>query len=97
MKSSGPVDGDVAFAPVETSCPLHTTTSADAAEVKQSVEDWTVITNVVFPLFLGEVVHIVRCDLLKEVDILVCMELGHFMASSWFCALGKGVSKLLYT
>jgi hypothetical protein len=34
---------------------------------------------------------------LKEVDILVCMELGHFMASSWFCALGKGVSKLLYT
>jgi hypothetical protein len=89
MKSPGPVDGDVAFAPVQAGCPLHTSTSTDAAEVKQSIEDWTIITDVVFSLLLGEVVHIVRCDLLEEVDVLIRVELGHFMAGSWFCALGK--------
>jgi len=87
MKSSGPVDGDVAFAPVETSCPLHTTTSADTAKVKQPVEDWAIITDIVLSLLLGEVVHIVWSDFLEEVDILVRVELGHFMASSRFRAL----------
>jgi len=89
MKTSSPVDGDIAFAPVEASCALHTATSADAAEIKQPVEDWTVITNIVFSLLLGEVVHVVRSDLLEEINILIRVELGHFMASSWFCALGE--------
>lgn len=89
MKSTGPVDGDIAFAPVQAGCPLHTTTSTDAAEVKKSIEDWTIIADVVFSLLFGEVVHIVRCDLLEEVDVLIRVELGHFMAGSWFCALGK--------
>lgn len=89
VKSTGPIDGDVAFAPVQAGCSLHTTTSTDAAEVKKSIEDWTIIADVVFTLLLGEVVHIVRCDLLQEVDVLIRVELGHFMAGSWFCALGK--------
>ena len=89
MKSSSPVDGDIAFAPVEASGALHTATSADAAEIKQPVEDWTVITNVVLSLLFGKVVHVVRSNFLEEIDILVRMELGHFMASSWFCALGE--------
>jgi hypothetical protein len=90
MKSSSPVDGNVAFAPVETSCSLHTATSANATEVKQSVEDWTIIANVIFALLLGEVVHVVWGDFLEEVDVLIGVKLGHFMTGSRFCPLGKG-------
>lgn len=89
MKSTGPVDGNVAFAPVEASCPLHTATSADPTEVKQTIEHWTIITNVVLALLLGEIVHVVRSNLLEKVDVLISVELGHFVASGWFCALGE--------
>jgi len=94
MKSSRPVDGDVAFAPVESSSSLHTATSADAAEIEQAIEDWAIVTNIVFALFLGEVIHVVRSNFLQEIDVLVGVKLGHFMPGGRFCALQKEVSKL---
>jgi hypothetical protein len=87
MKTSSPIDCDVAFATVQTRCTLHATTRADTTELEESVKDRTIITNIVFPLLLGERVHIVGCDLLKEVDVLVGMELGHLMTGGRFGAL----------
>jgi len=87
MKTTSPVDCDVAFASIQASSTLHATTSANTAEVEESVEDWTIITDVVFSLFFGKSIHIVRSNLLQEVDVLVGMELGHFVTGSRFCAL----------
>lgn len=87
VKTSSPVDGDVAFATVQTCSSLHATTRADAAELKESVEDRAVITNIVFSLLLGERVHVVWGDLLKEINVFVGMELGHLVTCSRFSAL----------
>jgi hypothetical protein len=38
-------------------------------------------------LLLCERVHVVWCDFLEEIDVLVGVELGHLMTSCRFCAL----------
>jgi hypothetical protein len=95
MKTSSPVDGDVAFATVQTSCPLHASTSANTAELKKTVEDRAIITDIVLSLLLCESIHVVGSDFLEEVNVFVSVELGHFMTGSWFCALSKSQPKIM--
>ena len=87
VETSSPVNGDVAFAAIQTSSSLHTTTSADATELEKSVEHRAIVADIVFTLLFRERVHIVWRDLLKKVDVLICVELGHFMTGGRFCAL----------
>ena len=93
MKTSCPVDGNVAFASIQSRCTLHTSTSADSTELEQSVEDRTIVTNVVFPLLFGERIHVVWRYFLKKVDVLVGVELGHFMTGGGFCTLQRAMSQ----
>jgi len=81
MKTASPVDRNIALATVEARSTFHTTTSADSAELEKPVENRAIISNVIFSLLLGEGIHVIRSDLLKEVDVLVGVELGHFMSS----------------
>lgn len=87
MQASSPVDGHIALSPIEPCCALHTTAGADAAEVEQTIKHWTVIADVVFALLFLIVVHIVRRDFAEKVDVLVCVELGHFELVGRFRAL----------
>ena len=87
MQASRPVDSDIALSSIQPCSTLHTATCADPAKLKQAIEDWAIVTNVVFALLLGEVVHVIRSDFLEEVDVFVCMELRHFEFGGWFCAL----------
>lgn len=43
--------------------------------------------NLTFRLFSTKIIHIVRCNSCKKINIFVCMELCHFFASCWFSAL----------
>lgn len=79
VKSTGPVNGNVALVAVEPGGTLHTTTRANTAKLKEPIEDGTVISDIVFALLLREGVHVVRCNLRKEVDILIRVKLGHFV------------------
>ncbi len=87
MKSTSPVDCDIAFATVETSSTLHASTSTNTTELEESVKDRAIVTNIVLPLLLCERVHVVWCHFLEEVDVLVSVELGHFMTGGGFGAL----------
>ena len=87
MQASRPVDSDIALPSIQPCSTLHTATCANPAELKQAIEDWAIVTNVVFTLLLGEVVHVIRSDFLEEVDVFVRMELRHFEFGGWFCAL----------
>jgi hypothetical protein len=87
MKTSSPIDCYVAFATIETGSTLHASTRANTAELEESIEDRTIITNVIFALLLSERVHVVGRDLLKEVDVLVGVELSHLMACGRLGAL----------
>ena len=87
MQASRPVDGDIALPSIQPCSTLHTATCANSAELKQAIEDWAIVTNIVFALLLGEVVHVIRSDFLEEVDVFVRMELCHFEFGGWFCAL----------
>jgi hypothetical protein len=87
VKASGPVDSSVALVTIETGGTLHATTSADSTEIEEAVEDRAVIANVEFALLLLVGIHIVRRDLLEEVDVLVGMELGHLALGSRFGTL----------
>ncbi len=87
MKTASPIDSDVAFATVESSSALHTTTSTDSTEFEQPIEDWAIITNIVFALFLRKCVHVIRSDLLEKIYVLVGVELGHFVTGRRFRTL----------
>jgi hypothetical protein len=87
VKTSSPVDGDVAFTTVQSGGTFHATTSADTAELEKSVKNRTIITHIIFSLLFCERVHVIRSNLLQEIDVLVSMELGHLVLGSWFCAL----------
>ena len=87
MQASRPVDGDIALPSIQPCSTLHTATCANPAKLKQAIEDWAIVTNVVFALLLREVVHIIGSDFLEEVDVFVRMELRHFEFGGWFCAL----------
>ena len=91
MQTAGPVDSDVALPTVQTRRALHGAAGADAAKLEQSIEDWTIIPDIVLALFLGEVVHVVGSDLVEEVDVLVRVELRHFEAGRRFRALQMSV------
>lgn len=93
MKSTSPVDCDVAFASVEARSALHAATGGDTTELEEAIEDGTIIADVEFALLFHEGVHVVWRDLLEKVDILVCMKLGHFMLCGWFCSLNARISK----
>lgn len=87
VEATSPVDGDVALLAVEAGGALHAATGADATEFEEAVKDGTVVSDVVFALLLLIGVHVVGCDLLQEVDVLVRVELGHFTPSRRLCAL----------
>lgn len=87
MQSTSPVYSDVALAPVQSRSALHTAAGADPTELEQTIEHRAVISNVVFALLLCVAVHVVWCYPVQEVDILVCVELGHFELCRRLCAL----------
>jgi hypothetical protein len=87
MQATSPVDGDVAFATVQTSSTFHTATSTDSTEFKEAVKDWAIITDIVLALLFAVRLHVVGCDFLKELDVLVGVELSHFKAGCRFGAL----------
>jgi hypothetical protein len=79
MQTASPVDGDVAFSAVQSCSALHAASSADTTELEQAIEDGTVVADVVLALLLAEVIHVVWSDALKEIDVFVGVELGHFV------------------
>ena len=93
MKSTSPVDCDVAFASVEARSALHAATGGDTTKLEEAIEDWAIVADVELALLFHEGVHVVWRDLLEKVDILVCMKLGHFMLCSWFGSLNARISK----
>lgn len=92
VQTAGPVDGDVALAAVQTRCALHGAAGADAAELKQAVEHGAVVADVVLALLLGVLVHVVGGYLVQEVNVLVRVELRHFVLGGRLCALKNEVS-----
>lgn len=87
MQTPSPVDCYVAFPAVQPGGAFHTSSSADATELKQSVKHWTVVADVVLSLLFRVIVHIVGCDFTQEVNVLVGMELRHFEPVCWLRAL----------
>lgn len=92
VKTTGPVDSNVALLSVQSGSSLHAATSTDAAEFEEAVKYRAVITDVVFALLAHVAVHIVRGDFLEEVNIVVGVELCHFATSRWLGALLSRVS-----
>ena len=87
MQTTSPVHSNIAFAAVQPRRTLHAAASTDTAEFEQTVEDRTVVADVVFALLFAEVVHVVWGDALQEVDVLVGVELGHLVLGRGLCAV----------
>ena len=87
MQTTSPVHSNIAFAAVQPRRTLHAAASTDTAEFEQTVEDRTVVADVVFALLFAEVVHVVWGDALQEVDVLVGVELGHLVLGCGLCAV----------
>lgn len=89
VKTSCPIDGDITFLTVKASGTLHAPTSAYPAEFEKTIKDWTIISDVVLCLLSHEIVHVVRRDPSKELNVLVGVELRHLGDNRWFGALFK--------
>lgn len=87
MQAACPIDRDLALFPVQSCSALHAATRTDTTELEQAVEDWTVVSDVVFALLFAVVLHIVGSDLLEEIHIVVGMELGHLVLCRRFGTL----------
>lgn len=87
METTSPIDSDVAFFAVQSCCAFHAATCTDAAKLEETIEDWAIVSDIVFGLFFRIPLHVIRRDLLEELDIFVCMELCHFVLGCRFCAL----------
>lgn len=64
MKSSGPIDCDIALLAIQARGSLHTATGADAAKLKEAIKDGTVIADIVLALLAHVAIHIVWGNLL---------------------------------
>ena len=89
VEATRPVDGNVAFFAVKPRGALHRATATDAAKFKQTIENRTVVTDIEFDLFLGKQVGVFRRHARQKVNVLVRMELAHFLFRSRFRALKK--------
>lgn len=87
MKTSSPVDSYIALLSIESSSAFHTAACTNAAELEEAVENRTIITDIELRLLPLEVIHILGANLLKEVDVLVCVELGHLESRRRFRSL----------
>ena len=87
MQAARPIDSNITFLAVESGSTLHTSAGTDAAELKQAVKDWTIITNVETRLFLDISFHVVWCDPFQEIDVFVGVKLGHLKICRRFRAL----------
>lgn len=90
MKTTSPIDGDVALSAVQSSRSLHTSTTGDTAELKESIKHRTIISNVILSLLLGELIHIVGSNFGQEINVLVRVELTHLLLCCRFCTLAQG-------
>lgn len=97
MKSSSPVDSDVAFLAVESGSPFHTATCTDATELKQAVEHRAIIANVEFRLLALVTVHVFGANLLQEVYVVVGVKLGHLEVRRGLGSLGVESSRVSIT
>lgn len=95
VQSTSPIDGNVTLLAVEASCALHGTTSADTTEFEQAVKHRTIITDVVLSLLAHVAVHVVWGDSPEEIDVLVCVELGHLVYHGWLGPLRQNRISLL--
>ena len=87
MKTASPVDGNFALLAIQSRRALHTATCADPTELEQPVEHWTIISDIVLALLFTVRLHIVRRYSLQEVDVVVGVELCHFVLGGWFRSL----------
>ena len=87
MEASSPINSDIALAAVKTGCTLHATTRADTAKLEKPIKDRAIIANIELALLFRVILHIIWCDLLKEVDIFIGVKLGHLMLVGRFCSL----------
>jgi hypothetical protein len=95
MQATRPVDCDIALSSVQTRRAFHCATRADTAELEQPIEHRAVVSDVVLALLLREVVHVVRGDFVEKVNVLVGVELRHFVLGGRFGALDLSAFKHL--
>jgi hypothetical protein len=79
MQPTSPVDGDVTLLSVQTSGSLHGASCTDPTKLEQTVENGTIITDIILGLLSHVTVHIVGCDSSEKVDVFVGMKLGHLV------------------
>jgi hypothetical protein len=89
MQTSCPVDSNVAFASVEACGTFHCSTCADPTELEQTIEDRAIVSDIVLALLASKVLHVVWGNFVEKVDVLVRVELRHFVLRGWFGALSQ--------
>lgn len=87
METARPVDRNVTFAAIQPCSTLHAASCTDAAKLEQAVKNWAVITHVEPALLFLVRLHIVGCHFLKELNVFICMKLGHLEIGSRFGTL----------
>ena len=89
METASPIHSDIAFLSVQSSSSFHASPSTDSTELEQAVEYRAIIPDIETTLLFRVVLHVVWGDFLQKIDVLVGVELGHFVVRGRFCALDE--------
>lgn len=87
METACPVDRNVTFAAIQSCSTLHAASCTNAAKFEQAVKDWAVVTHVEPALLFLVRLHVVGGHFLEELNVFICMELGHLEIGSRFGTL----------
>lgn len=79
VQTARPIHRDITFSSIQPRSALHAAPGANSTKLEQPIKHGTIIPYIIPALLAGVGVHIVRGNALKEVDVLVGMELRHFV------------------
>jgi hypothetical protein len=79
VQSTSPVHRNVALLTTKSGRAFYAAASINAAEVKEAIENWRVGTNVELKLLVRVLVLVLWRHHLQEADVVVSVEVGHFL------------------
>jgi hypothetical protein len=92
MQATGPIDGDVGCLLVQLDSRRNGTSSRQLAEFVEAVKDGTVLSDIETLHLFVVLAHVVWSNGPEETDVVIRMELGHFLLSCFVWSINLHLS-----
>jgi len=99
VETACPVDGNIRLLHIELHSAADGASRGQLTKVEKAVEDWAILAHVEALQLFNVVVHVLWCNHLEELYVVVGVEFRHVALCRWlwslwknWCRMGRGVS-----